>query len=245
MNLELAEMFSVLKLKYALESYKALNSDPNLLEKLSLDDALSTILSAEITSRESNHQAMLLRMARIPLLGDLSDISYDDERGQQFVKVMAGLKSMEWIKNAQNLCIYGASGTGKSYLSSVFAREAVRKGLSVLYCNAADLQAELVVKKNSGRHDYGLMRKNLLNKKLLIIDDFCLRAPDDAEQSVLFDILNDRTGKRSTLVTSQKDRNLWIEDMKITPMAESIAERLCANAWNLVLEGNSRRKTLN
>lgn len=98
MNLELAEMFSVLKLKYALESYKALNSDPNLLEKLSLDDALSTILSAEITSRESNHQAMLLRMARIPLLGDLSDISYDDERGQQFVKVMAGLKSMEWIK---------------------------------------------------------------------------------------------------------------------------------------------------
>ncbi len=241
MNTELKQMFNALKLKHAMGSYEGLASDPALLSRLTLDEVLCTILAEEINSREGNRRKMLMKLAKIPLLSDLKDVSYDEERGQGFVKTMASLKSMEWIMNGMNLCIYGASGTGKSWLASAIASEAVRRGMPALYANASDLLAELVDRKSQGRRAYASARKSLLGKRLLVIDDFCLRAPDEEEQNVLFDVLNDRLGKRSTLVTSQKDRNLWIEDMGVTPIAEAIAERLCAGAWSLTLGGRSRR----
>lgn len=245
MNAELMQMFTTLKLKHAMKSYEGLASDPSILSKLSIDEVLNTILTEELNCRENNRRKILLKLAKIPLLSDLKDVSYDEERGQEFVKIMASLKSMEWIVNGMNLCIYGASGTGKSWLSSAIANEAVRRGMSVCYSNASDLISDLVDKKLQGRRAYANARKVLMGKRLLVIDDFCLRAPNDQEQNVLFDVLNDRLGKRSTLVTSQKDRNLWIEDMGVTPIAEAIAERLCANAWSLTLEGKSRRSALN
>lgn len=241
MNAELKQMFDTLKLRHAMNSYEGLASDPALLSKLSLDEALCTIFTEEINSRESNRRKMLMKLAKIPLPSDLKDVSYDEERGQGFVKIMASLKSMEWIMNGMNLCVYGASGTGKSWLASAIANEAVRRGMPVIYGNASDLLADLADRKSQGRRAYASARKSLLGKRLLVIDDFCLRAPDEQEQNVLFDVLNDRLGKRSTLVTSQKDRNLWIEDMGVTPIAEAIAERLCASAWSLTLGGRSRR----
>lgn len=108
MNAELMQMFTTLKLKHAMKSYEGLASDPSILSKLSIDEVLNTILTEELNCRENNRRKILLKLAKIPLLSDLKDVSYDEERGQEFVKIMASLKSMEWIVNGMNLCIYGA-----------------------------------------------------------------------------------------------------------------------------------------
>ena len=160
MNAELKQMFDTLKLKHAMNSYEGLASDPALLSKLSLDEALCTIFTEEINSRESNRRKMLMKLAKIPLPSDLKDVSYDEERGQGFVKIMASLKSMEWIMNGMNLCVYGASGTGKSWLASAIANEAVRRGMPVIYGNASDLLADLADRKSQGRRAYASARRD-------------------------------------------------------------------------------------
>ena len=244
MNLKLKEAMKQLNMRFALEAYEALDHDQQLLATITLDNALESMLNAEINGRDRVRQAMLLKVAKIPFPATLNDISYDEERGTTFSKFMSMIVPMQWMEQGENICIYGAAGTGKSWIASAIAREAAIRGRSVVFWNAADLAATLVERKRDSNSAYQRQRKALKSRKLLIIDDFCLKAPNDEEQAVLFDVLNDRTGRFSTLVTSQKDRNMWIENMGATPLAESIAERLNANAWELVLTGNSRRHTL-
>ena len=244
MNLKVKEAMMQLNMRFAVEAYEALDHDQKLLASITLDDALESILSSEINGRDRRRQAMLLKTAKISLSATLNDLSYDAERGNDFSKFMSMAVTMQWMENGENICIYGAAGTGKSWVASALARETAVRGRSVMYWNAADLAATLVERKHDSNSSYQRFRKAIKSRKLLIIDDFCLKAPNEEEQAVLFDLLNDRTGRFSTLVTSQKDRNMWIENMGATPLAESIAERLTANAWELTLRGNSRRHTL-
>lgn len=245
MDLKIKEAMKQLNMRFAIEAYDALDHDQKLLASITLDQALVSILSAEVNGRDRARQAVLLKVAKIPLPATLNDISYDEERGSDFSKFMSMVVPMQWMERGENICIYGAAGTGKSWIASAIARETAIRGKSVMFWNAADLTATLVERKHDGNGTYQRFRKMLKSRKLLIIDDFCLKAPNDEEQAALFDLLNDRTGRYSTLITSQKDRNMWIENMGATPLAESIAERLNANAWELFLAGNSRRHTLN
>ena len=245
MNLKIKEALVQLNMRYAVDAYEALDQDHNLLAKLTLDDAMESILTTEINGRDRARQTMLLKVAKIPMLAQLKDVIYDEVRGTDFSKFMSKLVPMHWIDNSENVCIYGAAGTGKSWIASALAREVATRGKSVVFWNAADLVATLVEHKHDGNGPYQRFRRTLKSRKLLVIDDFCLQAPTEEEQGVLYDVLNDRAGVNSTLVTSQKDRNLWIENMGLTPISESIADRLTSKAWELTLGGNSRRHTLN
>ncbi len=244
MNLKIKQALQQLNMRHAVEAYEALADDHNLLASLTLDDALESILTTEINGRDRTRQTMLLKMAKIPMLAQLKDVIYDEVRGTEFSKFMSKLAPMQWVDNCENVCIYGAAGTGKSWIASALAREVATRGKSVVFWNASDLASTLVEHKHDGNGPYQRFRRTLKGKKLLVLDDFCLQAPSEEQQGVLYDVLNDRTGLASTLVTSQKDRNLWIENMGPTPISESIADRLTCNAWELTLGGNSRRHTL-
>ena len=245
MNLKIKEALQQLNMRFALEAYEALDQDHNLLASLTLDDALESILTTEINGRDRARQTMLLRVAKIPMLAMLKDVIYDEARGAEFSKLMSKLAPMQWVDNCENICIYGAAGTGKSWIASALAREVATRGKTVVFWNAADLASTLVERKHDGNGPYQRFRRTLKSRKLLVIDDFCLQAPTEEKQGVLYDVLNDRASVNSTLVTSQKDRNMWIENMRPTPISESIADRLTCNAWELTLGGNSRRHTLN
>jgi len=93
MSVQLIELLKELKLKYAGAAYQALQEDHELLTSLTLDDALLSLLTAEIDGRSKQRQIMLLRMSKIPVLSELSDIAYDENRGQKFCKLMARLRS--------------------------------------------------------------------------------------------------------------------------------------------------------
>ena len=143
MSTQIEELLKDLKLKYAVSAYQSLQDDQKLLASITLDDALLSLLTAEIDGRSKQRQIMLLRMSKIPVLSELSDIAYDENRGQKFSKLMARLRTLSWIETGHNVCILGSSGSGKTFISSAIAREATRKGYSVLFSNARDLADSL------------------------------------------------------------------------------------------------------
>ncbi len=242
MNTQIIEIFKTLKLKYAVSAYQSLQEDQNLLASITLDDALLSILTAETDGRSKHRQIMLLNMAKIPVLSELIDISYDANRGQKFSKTMGRIRTLSWIDIGQNVCILGSSGSGKTFISAAIAREATRKGYSVLFANAKDLAAKYTELRSQGSKVYMQARKNLKTKKLLILDDFCLTTPSEDDIQSLFDIMNDRNGIHSTLVTSQKDSKRWIEEMGISAVGEAVAERIVGNSITVMLGAGSRRK---
>ena len=95
-----------------------------------------------------------------------------------------------------------------------------------------------------GSDIYLRQRKSLASRSLLTLDDFGLTPYSPQEQDILFDVLNDRYGRKSLLVTSQKTPDRWIEDMGGGAMAEAIAERIAKNNYTLVVEGDSLRSSL-
>ena len=227
MSTQIIEVLKTLKLKYAAAAYQSLEEDQKLLASLTLDDALLSILSAETDGRSKQRQEMLLRMSK---------------RGPEYSKLMGRLRSLSWIETGHNVCILGSSGSGKTFISAAIAREATRKGYSVLFSNARDLAAKYTELRSQGSRVYMQARKRLQNQKLLVLDDFCITAPSVDDTQSLFDIMNDRSGKHSTMVTSQKNPKRWIEEMGISAVGEAVAERIEENSITMMLGIGSRRR---
>ncbi len=114
---------------------------------------------------------------------------------------LANLASCDWIRSAHNLLIHGATGCGKTFLACALAHQACRQGLSALYLRAPRLFDEL-----SLCHADGSFRKRLAaiaKVHVLVIDDFAIAPIGARERGNLLELLDDRVGVRSTLITSQ------------------------------------------
>ena len=95
------------------------------------------------------------------------------------------------------------TGTGKSYVACALAHQACRKGFRALYRRASRLFDEL-----SSRAPTAPTRacsRGFARIDVLVIDDFAIAPVTDAQRADLLEILEDRYGSRSTIVTSQLD----------------------------------------
>jgi len=242
MSTEITELMKELKLKYAVQTYKELSEDSALSASLTLDDALMTLLTAEVEGRRTSREIMLMRMSGIPVHAEMKDISYDENRGPEFAKIMARIKAGMWLGSGGNICILGSSGSGKTFIASAIARDVIHRGHQVMFANARDLSSSLTEKRKESEKAYKTARNRIKKVRLLVLDDFCLSIPDTDSIQSLFDIMNDRTGKNSTIVTSQKDYDRWVEEMGISAIGEAVAERIVENSLTVLLGEGSRRK---
>jgi DNA replication protein DnaC len=136
--------------------------------------------------------------------------------------------------------ITGMTGTGKSYLACALAHQACRKGFRALYRRASRLFDELKLARADGSYPRTLAK--LARVDVLIVDDFAIAPVTDAQRADLLEILEDRYGTRSTVVTSQVEPKLWHDYLADPTLADAICDRLLNNAHRLVLKGPSRRK---
>src|SRR3990172_12180287 len=153
---------------------------------------------------------------------------------------LASLAGCDWIRQAQNLLIHGATGAGKTWLACAYAQQACRQGLSALYLRAPRLFDELSV-----GHADGSFRKRLAaiaKVNLLVIDDFAIAPIGARERTDLLEVLDDRVGTRSTLLTSQLPIEHWHEYIGDPTLADAILDRLVHSAHKIHLEGESMRK---
>jgi len=209
------------------------------LNELSFEQRLGLLVDRESDLRQTRQMQTRLRKAKLRQNAVVEDIDFKHPRGMDRSQVLQ-LATCQWIKQKQNLLITGPTGVGKSYLACALAHTACREGFSVLYLRIARLFADLALARGDGR--YIKLLATFAKTDLLLLDDYGL-APLAKEQRYDFlEILEDRHGLRSTLVTSQLPVEHWHEQIGDPTTADAILDRLVHNAHTLQLKGGSMRK---
>lgn len=210
------------------------------LSELSFEERLGLLVEREVCLRNNRLLQSRLRQAKLHFSdAHLENIDYSDARKLD-KKMMAHLASGEWIRQAQNLILSGATGTGKSWLACAFAHKACLLGFRAQYWRVTRLLEELDCAKSDGR--YLNIIKALARIDLLILDDWGMIKLQGAQQQYLLDVLDDRYQKRSTLTTSQLPTKNWYEQVNDKTFADAILDRLLGRTQIISLSGPSMRK---
>ncbi|KRB29935.1 MULTISPECIES: IS21-like element helper ATPase IstB [Phyllobacteriaceae] len=208
-------------------------------EQLSHAEWLGLLLEREWSSRYDRKLGARLRFAKLRHQATPEDVDYRGERGLDrtlFLKLIAG----DWIDAHDNLAICGPSGVGKSWLACALGHKACRDDRSVLYQRVPRLFANLALARGDGR--YARLQRTLGRVQLLILDDWGLEPLDDQARHDLLEILEDRYGRRSTIITSQLPVSAWHDVIGNPTYADAILDRLVHNAHRVDLTGESLRR---
>jgi DNA replication protein DnaC len=206
---------------------------------LSFEERFALMLDREEMWRANSRLAARLGRAKLRLQASMEDVDYRQPRGLDKAKILS-LASCTWLRNHDNCLITGPTGCGKSYLACALGHQACREGFSVLYLRVPKLFQDLALAKADGR--YGKILVNFSHYDLLILDDWGTAVLTDEQRKDLFEILEDRYDRRSTLVTSQVPPNHWHEIIGDPTLADAILDRLIHNAHSILLKGESMRK---
>lgn len=169
----------------------------------------------------------------------VEDNEYRQSRGldQRIVATPAGC---DWVHNTQNLILTGPTGAGKTRLACAFGQQACRQGFSVFYVRVARLFEELKIAHGDGSFTRRLAQ--LAKIDVLILDDWGLQDLDQAARNDLLEVLDDRVGSRSTVITSQLPLEHWHAWLQDPTLADAILDRLVHQAHKLPIKGDSMRK---
>ena len=208
-------------------------------DALTFDERLGLLVDREASDRESRRLTSRLRRARLRQSAAIEDIDYAASRG--FDKtVIRSLARCNYIREHQNILIVGPTGTGKTYLACAFAHKACLEGYSAKYHRLSTLLADLEIAKADGR--YPKLVTAIAKTDVLILDDWGLAPIADHVRAILLEILDDRHGNKSTIVTSQLPIDAWHTAIGEATIADAILDRLVHNGHKIELSGESMRK---
>jgi DNA replication protein DnaC len=206
---------------------------------LSHADWLALLLDRELSHRRDKRLAARLRYARLRQHAIIEDVDYRAPRGLDralFQKLAGG----EWSDAHDNLILCRPTGVGKSWLACALGHKACRDNRSVLYQRVPKLFAELALARGDGR--YARILRGLAAAQLLILDDWGLEPLDAGARHDLYEILEERYGRRSTILTSQIPVDKWHAVIGDPTYADAILDRLVHNAHRINLAGDSLRR---
>ncbi len=210
------------------------------ISQLDFEERFALLVERQWVWRENRALAARLHHAQLKLSASLEDIDYRHPRGLKRAQIEQ-LRAGQWVAQHRNCLITGPTGAGKTYLACALAHQACRDGHRVCYYYAPKLFREL----QQAQADGSLLKllKKLTKASLLVLDDFGVAAVAGKQYRDLLEILDDRQGAGSTLITSQFPVDQWHEVINDATVADAILDRLVHNAYRLELSGESLRKT--
>lgn len=190
--------------------YHALIEQMNMpdVADLSFEERLGRLVDREMTERSDRRRTTRLRQAKFRLSAQIEDIDYRYPRGLD-TSLLLQLASCQWVKDRRNILITGPTGIGKTWIACALGHKACREGYTVLYLRLPRLLQEIPIAKGDGR--YPKFMASLAKTDVLVLDDWGLAVLSDENRRDVLELLEDRHGRRATLVTSQLPVEHWHE----------------------------------
>jgi len=207
--------------------------------ELSFEDRLGLLADREADARDSRRLARRLKDARLRQQAAVEDIDFRSPRGLDR-SVILSLAQARWVAAHHNVIVTGATGTGKTFISCALAQAALRQGHSALYLRTPRLLDDLAMGRADGR--YAKTLASLARLSLLVLDDFLLSPASVEACRDLLEVVEDRSGVRSTIFASQLPVDKWHSAMSDQTLADAVVDRACQAAHRVALKGPSMRK---
>jgi len=208
-------------------------------EGLTFDERLGLLVEREHTERHNRRLKTRLRQAKLRLTATVEDIDYRQPRGLD-KRLMLSLAACDWIRRRHNVILTGPTGVGKTYLACALGHKACREGFTVKYQRAPRLFQDLSLAKADGRYPKRITALSKID--LLILDDWATTILTDEQRRDLFEIIEDRYERRSTIIAAQMPLKQWHKAIGDPTLADAILDRLVHNAHKITLKGESMRK---
>ena len=240
--LQIESKLKQLKLRGMSRCWKALSETKRLYD-LSFTDGMELILQAEEDERTNSRFQRLLRSARFRYRATLDEIDYNENRGLD-KNMMSDLATCEFIKKGESILVTGKTGSGKSFITSAIGHHACSRGFNVGYYNTQKFMA----KTKMARVDGSILKffDKISKTQLLILDDFGLTQLEKQQQYDLMEVIEDRHGKCSTIISSQLPVECWYDVISESTIADAILDRLVHTSYRIELNAQeSLRKRKN
>jgi DNA replication protein DnaC len=227
-----------MKLNGMAEAYEEQRAQPRSAE-LSFDERFGFLVERQWLWRENRALATRLTHARLKQPACIEDLDFSVSRGLKRA-IIEQLSPCDWVQQHQNIIITGPTGCGKTFVACALAHKACREGHRVLYFYAPKLFRAL----SSAGADGSLtsLLKKIAKAQVLVVDDWGLAKIDEHQCREFLEILDDRHGHGSTIITSQFPVNTWHEVVPDPTVADAMLDRLIHNAHRLELKGDSLRQ---
>ena len=208
-------------------------------DDLSREDWLGLLIDREVTARDNKRLGRRLNLARLRQNAVVEDTDLRTPRGLDR-SLFQSLTTCGWIRESHHVLIGGPTGVGKSWLACALGHKACRDGFSVLYRRAPRLFADLATARGEGR--LARLMRSLERTRLLIIDDWGPEPLNAEQRRDLLEIVDDREGKGSLLITSQVPIGRWHEIIGDPTLGDAILDRVIHRSYRIELKGESLRK---
>jgi len=203
------------------------------------DELLAHLLDAEWNDRNLRKMERHLRAAKFRYRATIEEIDFRTSRNLD-KNLLLRLADCSFMERKENLLLTGSTGTGKSFIASAIGHQACVRDYRVRYFNCAKLFSAIKMARADGSYKKFIDR--IERQDLLILDDFCLQPLSGPERLALLEIIEDRHGRKSTIIASQLPVSTWYEVIGEKTIADAILDRIVHSAHHIEIKGESMRK---
>ncbi|ASW73101.1 ATP-binding protein [Chryseobacterium piperi] len=203
------------------------------------DELIAYLIESEYDDRESRKVERLITTAKFRYRTFMEEITASSSRNID-KNTIGRLSSCDFISQKQNILITGSTGVGKSFIATAIGYKACTMGYKVMYFSINKLFSKLKMAKADGSYLKEIDR--IEKQDLIILDDFGLQSLDNLKRQDFMEIIEDRHGKRSTIIASQLPVSAWHEVIAEQTIADAILDRMVHNSLRIDLKGESMRR---